>query len=93
MGSGQHGDSQVLPFSISAFWVSGAPVFDQRLHPAQASPLWAAPDRSGQVVRSPSFLVNDLSVRSIQRPLTWGISKQMMEAGCPLPASLAEGRR
>jgi hypothetical protein len=22
----------VLPFSISAFWVSGAPLFDQRLH-------------------------------------------------------------
>ena len=35
MGSSEHGDGQVLPFSISAFWVSGAPGFDQRLHPPQ----------------------------------------------------------
>ena len=32
MGSGDHGDGQVLQVSISAFWVSGAPGFDQRLH-------------------------------------------------------------
>jgi hypothetical protein len=32
MGSSEHGDGQVLPFSISAFWVSGTPGFDQRLH-------------------------------------------------------------
>src|ERR1039458_6378291 len=31
-GSSKHGDGQVLPFSISAFWVSGAPLFVQRLH-------------------------------------------------------------
>src|ERR1035441_9773660 len=30
-GSSKHGDGQVLLFSISAFWVSGAPLFDQRL--------------------------------------------------------------
>jgi hypothetical protein len=28
---------QVLPFSISAFWVSGAPLFDQRLQPVDTS--------------------------------------------------------
>ncbi len=32
MGSSEYRDGQVLPFSISAFWVSGAPGFDQRLH-------------------------------------------------------------
>ena len=32
MGSNEHGDGQVLPFSISAFWASGAPLFDQHLH-------------------------------------------------------------
>jgi hypothetical protein len=30
VGSSERGDGQVLPYSISAFWVSGAPLFDQR---------------------------------------------------------------
>jgi len=36
MGSSEHGDGQVLPFSISALWVSGAPGFDQ--HQVEGAP-------------------------------------------------------
>jgi hypothetical protein len=32
VNSSERGDGQVLPYSISAFWVSGAPLFDQRSH-------------------------------------------------------------
>ena len=58
MGSGDHGDGQVLQVSISAFWVSGAPGFDQRLQ-------WlfgAGASVSGQIPTS-SQIVLDLLFR------------------------------
>jgi hypothetical protein len=43
MDSSDHGDGQVLPFSISALWVSGTPGLDQRLQ----EKLWNAAVEAG----------------------------------------------
>jgi hypothetical protein len=78
----------VLPFSISAFWVSGAPLFDQRLQTAGSSYLIGGRSEARNRVA-------DLASASSERPAghprlsaarlrsTWLLSH--LEAGTRLP--------